>query len=79
MFVELVYDKRNVAGLSNAHDMIEKELIKRVQRIFPNADVRAKAMQANTVNSDASKSDKAILNRLVEEMFNDADEWLSAE
>lgn len=79
MFVELVYDKRNVAGLNNAHAIIEKELVKRVHRVFPEADVRAKAMQANTVNSDASKSDKAIINRLIEEMFNDADEWLTAE
>lgn len=79
MFVELVYDKRNVAGLNNAHAIIEEELIKRVHRVFPDADVRAKAMQANTVNSDASKSDKAIINRLIEEMFNDADEWLTAE
>ncbi|RLM21107.1 virulence protein MsgA [Brenneria alni] len=78
MFVELVYDKRNVAGLSNAHVMIETEFVKRVHRVFPDADVRAKAMQANTINTDASKSDKAILNRLVEEMFNDADEWLIA-
>ncbi|MCW2483565.1 DinI family protein, partial [Candidatus Symbiopectobacterium sp. NZEC135] len=47
MFVELVYDKRNVAGLNNAHTLIEKELIKRVHRAFPDAEVRAKAMQAN--------------------------------
>lgn len=79
MFVELVYDKRNVAGLNNAHGMIEKELIKRVHRSFPDAEVRAKAMQANAINSDASKSDKAIINRIIEEMFNDADEWLVAD
>ncbi len=79
MFVELVYDKRNVAGLANAHELIEKELIKRVNRTFPDADVRAKAMQANTINSDASKSDKAIINRLIEEMFNEADEWLATD
>ncbi|MCW2477620.1 DinI family protein [Candidatus Symbiopectobacterium sp. NZEC135] len=79
MFIELVYDKRNVTGLSNAHALIEKELAKRIHRIFPDADVRTKAMQANAINSDASKSDKAIINRLIEEMFNDADEWLVAE
>ncbi|MCW2475727.1 MULTISPECIES: DinI family protein [unclassified Symbiopectobacterium] len=79
MFVELVYDKRNVAGLNNAHTLIEKELIKRVHRAFPDAEVRAKAMQANAINSDASKSDKAVINRLIEEMFNDADEWLVAD
>ncbi|MFT8211083.1 MAG: DinI-like family protein [Symbiopectobacterium sp.] len=79
MFIELVYDKRNVAGLNNAHELIEKELTKRIHRTFPDADVKAKAMQANAINSDASKSDKAIINRLIEEMFNDADEWLVAD
>ncbi|PWC18930.1 DinI-like family protein [Brenneria corticis] len=79
MFVELVYDKRNVAGLNNAHALIENELAKRVRRVFPDAAVTAKAMQANGINTDASKSDKAILNRLVEEMFNDADEWMMAD
>ncbi|MBG6246721.1 DinI family protein [Candidatus Symbiopectobacterium sp. 'North America'] len=74
MFIELVYDKRNVFGLNNAHHLIENELIKRVHRFFPDAEVRAKAMQANTINSDASKSDKAIINCIIEEMFNYADE-----
>ncbi|ECW0829954.1 TPA: DinI family protein, partial [Salmonella enterica] len=35
MFVELVYDKRNVAGLPGANDIILTELTKRVRRIFP--------------------------------------------
>ena len=54
MFVELVYDKRNVAGLPDAREIILAELTKRVHRLFPDADVRVKPMQANGLNSDAS-------------------------
>ncbi|MBS0970212.1 DinI family protein [Chimaeribacter arupi] len=77
MRVELIYDKRNVAGLPNAHAMITAELTKRVHRVFPDAEIKVKAMQANGLNSDANKQDKSVLNRLVEEMFDDADEWLT--
>ncbi|EOX8475672.1 TPA: DinI-like family protein [Salmonella enterica] len=69
MFVELVYDKRNVEGLPGARSIILNELTRRVQRIFPDADVRVKPMQGNALNSDASKSDREKLNRMLEEMF----------
>ncbi|WP_148875794.1 DinI family protein [Serratia marcescens] len=76
MFVELVYDKRNVAGLPNAAEIIRIELEKRVHALFPEAEVRVKPMQANGLNSDASKSDREKLNRMLEEMFEEADQWL---
>lgn len=76
MFVELVFDKRNVAELPGAAEMIKAELTKRVHGIFPAAVVRVKAMQANSLNTDASKSDKEKLNRMLEEMFEEADQWL---
>ncbi|WP_413734300.1 DinI-like family protein [Sodalis sp. RH21] len=79
MRVELIYDKRNVAGLENAGHIIEAELTKRVHRVFPAAEVKVKAMQANGINTDANKQEKAILNRLLEEMFEEADEWLVAD
>lgn len=79
MFVELVYDKRNVAGLPDAREIILAELTRRVHRLFPDADVRVKPMQANGLNSDASKSDREKLNRMLEEMFDEADMWLVAE
>ncbi|MDA3133266.1 DinI family protein [Atlantibacter subterranea] len=79
MFVELVYDKRNVAGLPGAQDIILAELTRRVQRIFPDAEVRVKPMQANGLNSDASKNDREKLNRMLEEMFDESDMWLVAE
>ena len=44
MFVELIYDKRNFAGLPGAREAILNELTKRMQRIFPEAEVRVKPM-----------------------------------
>jgi hypothetical protein len=79
VFVELVYDKRNVEGLPGAREIILTELTKRVHRIFPDADVRVKPMQANGLNSDASKSDREKLNRMLEEMFEEADMWMVQE
>lgn len=76
MFVELVFDKRNVAGLPNAAEIIRTELEKRVHDLFPDAEVRVKPMQANGLNSDASKSDREKLNRMLEEMFEESDQWL---
>lgn len=76
MFVELVFDKRNVAGIPGADEIIKAELTKRVHRIFPDAEVKVKPMQANGLNSDANKSDREKLNRLLEEMFEEADQWL---
>ena len=79
MFVELVYDKRNVEGLEGAREIILAELTKRVHQIFPDAEVKVKPMQANGLNSDASKSDREKLNRMLEEMFEDSDMWLTSE
>lgn len=36
-------------------------------------------MQANVLNSDASKSDREKLNRMLEEMFEESDMWLVKE
>ncbi len=63
MFVELVYDKRNVEGLEGASEIILAELTKQVHQIYPDAEVRVKPMQANCLNSDANKSDHEKLNR----------------
>ena len=76
MFVELVYDKRNVEGLTGAREIILAELTKRVHQIFPSAEVRVKPMQANALNSDCTKTEKERLNRMLEEMFEESDMWL---
>ncbi|VTR57775.1 DinI-like family [Serratia fonticola] len=36
-------------------------------------------MQANGLNSDASKSDREKLNRMLEEMFEESDQWLATD
>lgn len=79
MFVELVYDKRNVDGLTGAREIILAELTKRVHQIFPDAEVKVKPMQANLLNSDCTKTEKERLNRMLEEMFEEADIWLVSE
>lgn len=79
MFVELVYDKRNVAGLPGAREIILTELTKRVHQIFPGAEVKVKPMQANGLNSDATKTEREKLNRMLEEMFEEADMWMVSE
>ncbi|END2549351.1 TPA: DinI family protein [Enterobacter roggenkampii] len=79
MFVELIYDKRNVQGLDGAREIILAELTRRVHSIFPDAEVKVKPMQANGLNSDASKSDREKLNRMLEDMFEESDMWLTNE
>jgi len=48
-----------------------------VYRIFPDAEVKVKLMQANRLNSDVSKSDREKLNRMLEEVFEEVDMWLA--
>ena len=75
MFVELIYDKRNFAGLPGAREAILNELTKRMQRIFPEAEVRVKPMMTlPAINTDASKHEKEL-----QEMFEEADMWLTEE
>ncbi|WP_229233970.1 DinI family protein, partial [Citrobacter amalonaticus] len=62
-----------------AKTIILNELTKRVHRIFPDAEVRVKPMQANALNSDCTKTEKEKLNRMLEEMFEDSDMWLVSE
>ncbi|HCM1915332.1 TPA: DinI family protein [Salmonella enterica subsp. salamae serovar 28:r:e,n,z15] len=76
MFVELVYIKRNAVDLPGAKDTILNEPAKRVHRIFPDAQMKVKPMQAKGLNSDTSKNDREKLNRMLEEMFEEADMWL---
>jgi hypothetical protein len=80
MFVELVYDKRNFAGLPGAQERILAELTKRIGRIFPDAEVRVKPMVTlPSINTDASKHEKEQISRAVQEMFEEADMWLAVD
>ncbi|MCL8380345.1 DinI family protein, partial [Escherichia coli] len=67
MFVELVYDRRNVDVLLGATDIILCEFTKRVHRIFPDAEVRVKPMMIlPAINTDASKHEKEQISRTVQ-------------
>ena len=78
MFVELVYDKRNFEGLAGAKEIINTELTKRVHRIFPDADVRVKPMMTMaSINTDAKKHEKEQIRRAIQEMFEEAEFWLT--
>ncbi|EMH4162725.1 DinI family protein [Pluralibacter gergoviae] len=80
MFVELVYDKRNFAGIANAKELILSELTNRLHRSFPDADVRVKPMMGlPAINTDASKHEKERISAIITEMFEEADFWLSGE
>lgn len=77
MFVELIYDRRNVAGIPGANELILAELTRRIQRVYPDATVKVKPMMTNSsVNTDASKHEKAWIHGQLEEMFEEADMWL---
>lgn len=80
MFVELVYDKRNFEGLTGAKEIILNELSKRISRVFPDAEVRVKPMMTlPAINTDASKHEKELISKVVQEMFEEADMWLASE
>ncbi|EMY0668559.1 DinI family protein [Serratia marcescens] len=79
MFVELIFDQRNVKGLPDAAEIIKAELIRRVHRVFPDAEVKVKPMQTNGLISDANKSDREKLNRLLEDMFEESEQWLMSD
>lgn len=56
------------------------KLTKRMQRIFPEAEVRVKPMMTlPAINTDASKHEKELISRTVQEMFEEADMWLTEE
>lgn len=69
--------KGNFNGLPSVKDIILGELTKRVYRIFPDADVRVKPMMTlPAINTDASKHEKELISRPVQEMFEETDMWL---
>lgn len=78
MFVELIYDKRNFEGLADAKEIINTELAKRIHRIFPDADIRVKPMMTlASINTDATKHEKEQISRVIQEMFEEAEFWLT--
>uniref|UniRef100_UPI0013DB3DEB DinI-like family protein n=1 Tax=Serratia marcescens TaxID=615 RepID=UPI0013DB3DEB len=60
-------------------EIIKAELRRRVHRVFPDAEVKVKPMQTNGLISDANKSDREKLNRLLEDMFEESEQWLMSD
>lgn len=80
IFVELIYDKRNFEGIPEAKALIHAELTKRVHGTFPDADVKVKPMVTlSSINMDASKTQKAVIAGIVEDIFEDANNCLGVE
>lgn len=76
MRIEMTYDKRNTASIPNAYEKIMAEFTKRAHRLFPDAEIKVKPMQANSLTArGATKQEKSQLNLMIEEMFEEADEW----
>lgn len=56
------------------------ELAKRVHQIFPDAEVKVKPMMTMpAINTDASKHEKEQISHAVQEMFEEAELWLTEE
>ena len=67
----------NIRGFKSPQPHI---LIKRVHGTFPGAGVQVKPMVTlSSINTHASKAQKAVLAGIVEEMFDDAGNWLGVE
>ncbi|MCY9829406.1 MULTISPECIES: DinI-like family protein [Vibrio] len=60
----------------NGLTLINDELFKRLSAIYPDVKVRVRYGTNNQLEIFAKKEEKKIANRIVEEAFNEADEWL---
>ncbi|MDP1131009.1 DinI-like family protein [Klebsiella pneumoniae] len=69
-----------MAGLPGAREAILNEMTKRMQLIIPDAEVRVNPMMTlQAINTDARKHEKELIRRTVQEMFEEADMWLTEE
>lgn len=76
----MIYDKRELEGLVDAKEIINSELTRRVHHIYPDADGWVKPMMTlASINTDASKHEKEQISRAIQEMFEEAEFWLTGE
>ncbi|WP_075518653.1 DinI-like family protein [Moritella viscosa] len=52
------------------------ELEKRVLSVFPEAEIRVRSGTSNQLEIYAKKEKKKIVSKIIENAFNEADEWL---
>lgn len=74
MRVEMIANKKLLP--KNGLSLITVELEKRLTPLFPHVKVRVRSGENNQLDIYAKKEQKKIVHDLIEEMFNDADEWL---
>ncbi|MEJ6062738.1 DinI-like family protein [Aliivibrio salmonicida] len=60
----------------NGTALIQQEMERRVWQRYPDARIRLRKGTSNHLEIYAPKNDKEAANKLIEEMFNDAEEWL---
>ena len=60
----------------NGTALIQQEMERRVWQRYPDARIRLRKGTNNHLDIYAPKNDKEAANKLIEEMFNDAEEWL---
>ena len=74
MLIEMIL---NTALLpKNGLTLIQQEMERRVWQRYPDARIRMRKGTNNHLDIYAPKNDKEAANKLIEEMFNDAEEWL---
>lgn len=75
MRIDMIVDESRLP--KNTFGRIQPEMEKRVLALYPDAIIRVRKGENNNL-SIMEKNDKAkeVVNGLLEEMFNEADEWL---
>ncbi|MGF1806207.1 DinI family protein [Aliivibrio sifiae] len=60
----------------NGMTLLNQELEKQILLPYPDAKIRIRKGQSNTLEVYAKKEDKKNALKIIEEMFNEADSWL---
>ncbi|MBE8574082.1 DinI-like family protein [Vibrio sp. OPT18] len=60
----------------NGLTLIQQEMERRVLKVYPDAKIRIRKGTNNQLEIFCHKDDKKPANRLIGEMFNEAEEWL---
>ena len=81
MRVEIKIDRRNEKSLpSDGLEQIDRELIKRLNKKYHSTETSTRfATATDIVITGASKDASKVIRKMVEEMFEEADEWLVCE
>ncbi|GKX53298.1 DinI-like family protein [Budvicia aquatica] len=80
MRVEITIDKRNQRQLpGDGVSVVEAELHKRLLKKYPDTGIRVRFSSATNINvTGGSKDESAAVRKIVEQMFEESDEWMSS-